>query len=500
MASQNDRASKNEIELSGVIRSLGSLFIPATGLMLGQYDPAKTATIDYVPIKVISADDVGLKAGFGSHAHRQALRLPPAVFSQGNGIWWAPVPDGGGATAATEDITFVGAATSSGTLYYLIAGDLVQVGISNGDAITDIGDKLVDAITSDQNLNVTAVNTVGVVALTSKTKGLSGNQTLVVINPAGDSQTNSNPTGITQTLSNIDGYLSAGATDPVVESVFFDGGGNDILGDRWYTDCTMPYTDATNIGWHKASSESRADPAVNRFYGHIGAYTSETTYAQALALPEATNGKYIGEIWDDRSQAPAYELSAALFGIVLDEKNEAPNRPYHTLDTGIPADDSIVNRRYLENDALFKAGMSYCAIDTAGVLRLGDIALTYRKNDAGGKTEEWFDYVTLGNRQAKSYSLQELFRSEAYLRAVVIGNDDPTKVSFAIPPKKIIADVTKLVTDLWAEFSWTKNKKEVIATLTAAINGGNQSRIDAGIIDDEASALRIIAFNFAHLI
>jgi phage tail sheath gpL-like len=509
--SENYRASKNFIEILGVKKSLASFFIPATGLLVGQYDPLKTSVIDYVPVKVTSSDDVGNKAGFGSHAHRQALRLPPSVFNQGGGIWWAPVPEEGAAAAATESVTFVGTATSSGTIYFLIGGDLVQVPVLKDDTEAGVATALVTAITADQDLPVTASAALGVVTVTAKFKGLSGNQILIKLNPAGDTQENQNPSGIATTLSEADGYLASGATDPSVEDVFFDGSGNDILGDRWYTDCTAPYTDQANLNFHKSSGDARANPEVNRLFNHVAGFVKET-YSAASALPAntnseyvteiwegSTNSEYVTEIWEGRAWAPAFELGAALFGLILDSKNTAPNQPYKTLDTGIPADATEVNQRYGQNDVLFKAGMSYCVIDGAGVLRLGDIALTHRTNASGGATEEWFDTVTLANRQTKAYSLEQLFLGLKYQRAVVVADEDVTAVSFAVPPKQVIADVSQLVRKLWGKFAWTKNVEEVIKTITGLINAGNGSRIDGGVVDDEAKALRIIAFTFSHL-
>jgi phage tail sheath gpL-like len=482
--SENYRASKNFIEILGVKKSLASFFIPATGLLVGQYDPLKTSVIDYVPVKVTSSDDVGNKAGFGSHAHRQALRLPPSVFNQGGGIWWAPVPEEGAAAAATESVTFVGTATSSGTIYFLIGGDLVQVPVLKDDTESGVATALVTAITADQDLPVTASAALGVVTVTAKFKGLSGNQILIKLNPAGDTQENQNPSGIATTLSEADGYLASGATDPSVEDVFFDGSGNDILGDRWYTDCTAPYTDQANLNFHKSSGDARANPEVNRLFNHVAGFVKET-YSAASALPANTNSEYVTEIWEGRAWAPAFELGAALFGLILDSKNTAPNPE--------------VNQRYGQNDVLFKAGMSYCVIDGAGVLRLGDIALTHRTNASGGATEEWFDTVTLANRQTKAYSLEQLFLGLKYQRAVVVADEDVTAVSFAVPPKQVIADVSQLVRKLWGKFAWTKNVEEVIKTITGLINAGNGSRIDGGVVDDEAKALRIIAFTFSHL-
>jgi len=494
---ESARASEIYIELRGVRESLASLFIPPTGGMIGQYDPAKTAVVDYERVKVVSADDVGNKAGFGSHAHRIALQIPPAVFLQGGGVYWFPVPEDGAASAADETITIVGTATSAGTLFILVGSDLLSVGIPKGSTETEIAAAIATAITADQNLPVSAVSALGVATLTAKFKGTAGNQIKLVLNPGGEVQENKAPAGITVALENADGYLDGGSTDPSVESVFFDGSGNDKLGDEWYTDFNLPYTDAANIAHHVASGEARKDPAVNRFFGSQGGYTRETL-TQALNVPATINSEWIDPIWENRLHAPAFELSAQLFGTILDEKNKAPNRPYKTLEVDLPVDSSIVNRRTAENDALFRAGMGYCKIDSSGKLRLGDIATSYRTNDSGGATEEWFDAVTRGIRQAKAYSLEQLFLGEDYQRSVVVDDASPTKISFARKPKDIIADVSKLINELWAPFGWTKNADEVIASLTAEINSGFAGRLDGGVVDDDGKALRIVAFDYAY--
>jgi phage tail sheath gpL-like len=496
--SQAYRASKIFIELQGVQRTLASLFIPPTGMIVGQYDPLKTSVVDYAGVKVSSAAKVGELAGFGSHAHRQALRFPAAVFSQGGGVYWFPVPEGGGATAATDTITITGTATSAGTLFFLIGGELVQVGVAKDGTATAIGDALVTAITAIQNISVTAVNAVGVVTVTAKFKGTAGNQILQVINPGGETQEDVNPAGVTVALGNVDGFLSGGATDPDVHDVFFDSNEDDVLGDRFYTACTMPYTDQANIDIHKASAEGRFDPSVNRFFASYGGYIKET-YSAALALPAATNSQFIGQIWENRSQAPAFELAAALVGTILDEQNQAPNRPYKTIETGIPIDDTVVNRKDVENDALFRAGMSYCYLDSSDAMRFGDIALTYRTNAQGAPTEEWFDAVSLHTRQAKAYSVETMFKGDAYERAVVVSNTDVTSVDYAIAPKDVVADISKLIQELWGAFSWSKNIEDIIAGISAEINTGNNSRIDSTYTDDEAKALRIIAVAYKFL-
>jgi hypothetical protein len=74
-----------------------------------------------------------------------------------------------------------------------------------------------------------------------------------------------------------------------------------------------------------------------------------------------------------------------------------------------------------------------------------------------------------------------------------------TAVAFAVAPKDVISDLTKLISDLWIPYGWSKNGDEIIANLAAEINSGYESRIDAEITDDEAQALRQIALRYAFL-
>lgn len=493
------RASKIFIELAGVKRSLASLFIPPTGGLIGQYDPAKTSVVDYEPVRVLSADDVGNKFGFGSHIHRQALRLPAAVYLQGGGIYAFPVPEATAGTAATANITFTGtAATSAGTFFFSIGGEKVQVAVAVGDTPTNIADNLETAIAAVRDISVTGVNTAGVNAILAKFKGTAGNQILIKINPGGEVQELQNPAGITVAISTGDGYLATGATDPSVEDIFYTSTGADHLGDRWYAAFTMPFTDATNIAFHKSIGILRADPDTNRLTCSFGAYIKET-YAQALALPATINSKHISAIWDDRAEYPAYEMAAEYMGIVLDNLNQSPNRPCKTIALAGQFNSNQVNLRDAEYDALFRAGMTYVKIDSGGTARLGDTALTYRTNDSGGSTEEWFDVESLCGRQAKAYSLEQIFLADKFQRGVVVDNNAVTAVSFAVAPKDVVAEITKLVQDLWSPYAWSKNADDIIASITAEINSGNNSRIDSEVVDDEAKALRIIAVRYAYL-
>lgn len=492
MIDPNVRASQVFVEMQGIKRNVGSSFLPPTGLILGQYDQTATGIVDYTPVQLLSADAVGSKFGFGSELHRQALWVFGLLGGFSENLWFSPIPEPGSAVAATGDIVFATNATSSGTYYFSIGGDVINFGVANGATISEIGDSLVAAITAELNTMVTAVNVAGTVTLTAKTKGVNGNEIKLVLNPSGTSQSDLNPSGTTVS---VDEYLTGGAGATDIHDVFFNSSEEDILGDRFYTMISCPYADTTNLGYIDDSWNARKDSSVKRPFGTIVGYTKETL-TQALAVPATINSEGICPVWESRSYSPAYELSAAVMGLVMESCKIDPGRPFKTLSTGIPMDTSIGDLSYAKNDALFKAGMSY--FKTVGSeMVTGDLALSYRLNGVGASTEEWYDLVSLTLRQQKVYDIDQLFSSSPYTRGIVVDNDSISTKTYAIKPKKVIADLSALV-DSWDFQAWTKNAIDVKASLTAEINASNNSRIDSSVADDEAKALRIVntLYNF----
>jgi phage tail sheath gpL-like len=493
---QSVRASQVFIDQVGIRRGFASQFIPPWLGLIGQYDVSKTGITDYAPQDVLDSNDVGSRYGWGSHIHRQALKLPPEVFTSGGGVTAFPLPEQGAGTAATLDVTFTGAATSSGTLYFNIGDVLVFFGVAVGATPTDIAAAYRDAILAIRDVATTSTATLGVTTITAKGKGTYGNQIYVKQNPGGLEQEKQAPAGVA--VSGADAFLATGATDPSVHDVFLNVDETDKLGNNWYTIFTAPYTDATNLGHYIASGNLRNDPAVKRFFGAVPVYTL-IDRAAALTTPATLNSEWIGGMWDERTWAPGFELAAEVAGIIARELNLAPPRPYKTLPLSGGGDSSQPDSTYGQEDALFRAGMGFLKFDSAGILRLGDVPLTRRTDDFGGDTEEWLDYVSLANRQAKVYSIEQLFLSEKYQRGVVVDNNAVTGVDFTVAPKDLISDMTKLIEELWVPFGWTKNGDEVIASLKAEINAGYNSRIDSEVVDDEAKALRIVAMKAAHL-
>ena len=130
--------------------------VPRKNVIIGTFDPLKTAIVADVPLQVFSPEDVGAKCGFGFMIHR----LAEQVFKgSGAGIetWIVPQDENGTATAATGDIDFTGSTASNATLYLYIAGILdrpVEVSLAGAADAAEICSRTVDAINAIKELRV----------------------------------------------------------------------------------------------------------------------------------------------------------------------------------------------------------------------------------------------------------------------------------------------------------------------------------------------------------
>lgn len=493
----NARASQIFAEVRGVRRSVSGTVLPPIGLIVGQYDQSLIAGItDYVPVKVLDADEVASKSGFGSESHRQSLWIFGLLGGFYDNMYWVPIPEPGAAVAGSGTIIFATNTTSSGTYYFSIGGDLITVAVPSAATPTEVGDLLVTAVNANLNSLVTVANVTGTVTCTAKNKGVNGNQISLISNPSGEVQSAQNPSGMTVSLPGSGGFLTSGAGATDTHDVFFDGAEADILGDRFYTCISGPYNDSTNIGYYKDSWDARIAPDVKRPFDSFFGYVKEL-YAAALAVAPTINGQGISPVWDPRCYSPNWELQAAVMGLVMWSTTFDPGRPFKTLDTGIPFNTETGDLSYGKNDALFRSGMGYFK-NVADSLVIGDLALSYRLNDVAAATDEWYDSVSMHRRQQKIYDIENLFLAEPYTRGMLADNASVTAKDYVIKPKMVIADMSALV-DSWDAQGWTKNAADVKASITAEINTGNQSRIDSEVTDDEAQALRIVAILYKFL-
>jgi phage tail sheath gpL-like len=193
---------KNKVFKPGAELVARKILIMATPLS------AKASNVNInIPKLVLSPAQVGDESGFGGMAHRLAL----AAFRGSNYsvpvyIMYETEPSAGAQAAGSIAIAVTSAL--KGVIYLYIAGTLYEVAVAKGDSASTIGDAIVAVLAADTACPVTAVNTSGTVAFTSKSKGVWGNYISIAINQdlaAGQVL----PSGVTATITAMTGGSGA---------------------------------------------------------------------------------------------------------------------------------------------------------------------------------------------------------------------------------------------------------------------------------------------------
>lgn len=209
-------------------------------LIIGTYDPLKTAVVDEVPVLITSPEDAGDQFEFGFMIHR----LAKYVYAGSGGIetWVCPQAEPGGGVQATGTLTVTGTASAAGTVHLYISGEKVlNISVASGDTATDVGDAIEAAITADKTLPVTAANVTGTVTATAKTTGTYGNDVDLSLNLGLQEAL---PAGVSIAIV----AMASGAGTPTLSDALDALGTGDGANENHFTDVVHGYLqDATSL-------------------------------------------------------------------------------------------------------------------------------------------------------------------------------------------------------------------------------------------------------------
>ena len=76
---------------------------------------------------------------------------------------------------------------------------------------------------------------------------------------------------------------------------------------------------------------------------------------------------------------------------------------------------------------------------------------------------------------------------------MVVDDEAVVDVDYAVRPSLVKQYIVRLMDDLWIPYGLSKDRQEIIDSLTAEIDGSNASRINLSFVDKMAAGLRIIA-------
>ncbi len=306
------------VEFDSSRASAGPAEVPINLLVIGQRLAAGTIPTE-TKFTAFNADEVGLKAGYGSMLHRQAIK----IFQNNRTVpvTFLGTDDAGGSAAATYAFTIGGsAATAVGEFVCYVAGQRYAVGVAIADTPTVVAAALVVLLVADvANLQVTSGSVAGLVTLTCKNKGVAAGDLDVRFN-YNDGE--SIPAGLT--ISAVTPV--AGTVDPDISDALA------VVGDDWYNVGTQPFTDNTNMNLLETYLASIAGPMVQRdsvFYQAL-----RDTLANMITYGVDTanrNSEFTVTLPAYQRMESTYEIAAAVAVAACVSIQERASTPLHRI-------------------------------------------------------------------------------------------------------------------------------------------------------------------------
>ncbi|RQM76223.1 phage tail protein [Aeromonas jandaei] len=302
-------------------------------------------------------------------------------------LWLIDVPEPSAGAAATATITVTGTAISSGVVSLYIAGKRVQAGVSAADAPTVVAASIKAAIDKDASLPVTASVSAGVVTLTAKWKGLTGNDINLTLNYRGVMGGESLPNGINV----VPTVMSGGAGSPDLSAAIAS------MGDEPFDFIATPWHDSGSLDVLEAEMNDATGrwSWLRQIYGHL--YSAKRgTMAELSAFGRARNGQHVTTIGvEPLTAASPYEVAAASCARNAVFIRIDPARPTQTgeLNGLLPAP---TGKRFTisERQVLLTSGIA-TQTASSGVMMVERAITMYQRNKYGAADNSYLDSETL---------------------------------------------------------------------------------------------------------
>lgn len=425
--------------------------IPRKILLIGTYDPAKTAVVDEVPKLVLSPEDVGSQTGFGFMLHRLAVQS----FLGGNGVETWMIPQSEVGTAGAGEIDFAGSTgILAGTMWLYIAGISVPISITAAMTVEEIADAVVAAITSDTSLPVTATKTAVTfeVVLMSKSKGPWGNEITIKFNIKSGEVL---PTGVIAAITDMIG----GATNPDIADALDSLGTGDDANEAFFTDVVHGYGQET-------ATLDALETYVGQGNDFIGLYDKlvgrpfrvltgdiATGSAALSALVALGDGRKLdranGVVCVPGSANHPSEIAAQSIGYMAKINNDRAAQSYigvQLIDIDPGEKSDRWTSEYDNRDIAVKAGVSPTKIAN-GVVVLQNIVTFYHPDNVPVDSNGYRSMRNISILQNMIANVRITFEQEKWLGISIV--EDVTRVTSTIDRQKA-RDIDAVKDDLTA--------------------------------------------------
>ncbi len=455
---------------------------PFKALMIGQKLAAGTVAA-LTPVRVTSAAQAAKFFGAGSNLHRMAIAwFAENTFTE---LWMVAFVEPAAGNKATGTITFTGPATESGTVSLYVAGTRVQVGVTNGDTATTIAAAAVAAINANTTLPVTAANTLGVVTLTAREKGLLGNMMDLRVNYYDGEAL---PAGVGASFAQMSG--GTGAVD--LTTLW------PVLGDEHYNVFVMPWNDAATLAVLSTETEDRAGPL--RQIETVAFSAKDDTHGNLGTFGNARNDKFLSVIGIYKSPTPSYEIAASYAAVGAYYLAIDQARPLQTLELSHVLAPALVDRfTQQENNLLLYDGIATVYFDAQSNVRLQRTITTYQENALGADDPAYLDVETLYTLSYIRWSVRTriLLKFPRHKLA-----NDGTRFGSGqavVTPKIMKAELVSLFEE-WENLALVEGADQFQKDLIVIRSPQDPNRLDVRLPPDLVNQLRVTALQIQFLV
>ncbi len=467
-----------EIDNSNAVRGLPGM--PSRILVIG--GRLSTGTVaEAVPTRVLSEDAAEEYFGRGSMMHLMFRALK--ANNDWTEAWAVGLDDAGSSVAAAGTVTFGGTVTTAGTLNLYISGQRVRVSVLTTDGGDDVATKVAAAINAATDLPVTAAvngSTAEQVDITARNKGLTGNDIDLRVNHYPDEKL---PAGLTVAFS----AMASGAGNPDIADAIA------VLGDEWFTDWVVPYTDSANLVALEAELAERFGPMVMQ---DASAYTAARgTHAELTTLGNARNSPHLSIMGAKNSPSAPWAWAAALGGVAAYYTKIDPARPLQTLPLkGILAPKVEDQFKLNERNLLLYDAISTFTVNDGGTVQIERLITTYETNAQSVDDASYLDVNTLKTLAYLRFStrariLQKFPRHKLANDGTRFGAGQAV-----VTPKIIRAELIALMRQ-WGDAGLAENIDQFKADLIVERSTTDVNRVDALIPPDIINQFRVFAAN-----
>lgn len=333
------------------------------------------------PTLITSADQASRLWGQGSmlasmfrYAKRQGGILE---------TWGLAVPDPEAAVAAGGDVTLSGACSASGVISLYIGGERVRALAQAGEALTVTAARLAATINENGELPVTASTAedqLGVIKLTCRWKGATGNDIDLQINYGTDD-------ALPQGLRVACGSMSGGAGDPDMAAIVA------ALGDTWWKAMSCPYLRKAERDILEEWLDAQFGPLRQQECQVFGAFRG--TLAEASAYGNAGNSELVSVLAIGAMPSSPWDAAAAYAMRAATSLADDPARPLQTLElTGLKAPRREDRWNMEERNILLYDGMATFMVASDDTVQIEREVTMYQKNSWGMADPSYLDVQT----------------------------------------------------------------------------------------------------------